>query len=294
MKIIVDTDIGNDCDDAGALAILHNLKNEKNIEILAILSSTSLIEGAYCTEAINNYYKHECLIGYNDKKGYFDHYKKKTYTQIVANKFHHNNSYLSYIKAFRKSLASANDNEVIFIALGPMHALKMALISNCDEYSKLNGIDLFNQKVKEVYVMAGKFCTEKIYFENTEVISEWNIKSDIKSFQYFMNNCHKEITFIPFELGMMLTGKNLKDINNPVKVSYDYAANGLRNSWDPITMYYALTNDNVSFKRSNKGIVKITDDGVSSFKENTNGKHYVLYSLLDDENIKEIIDNYLK
>ena len=161
MKIIVDTDIGNDCDDAGALAILHNLKNEKNIEILAILSSTSLVEGAYCVDVINNYYKYDCLIGYNDKKGYFDYNKKKTYTQIVADKFPHKNSYLSYIQAFRKSLASVKDNEVIFIILGPMHALKMALISNCDEYSKLKGIDLFNQKVKEVYVMAGKFCTEK-------------------------------------------------------------------------------------------------------------------------------------
>lgn len=26
MKIILDTDIGNDSDDAGALAVLHNLK----------------------------------------------------------------------------------------------------------------------------------------------------------------------------------------------------------------------------------------------------------------------------
>ena len=35
-KIIFDTDIGGDCDDAGALAILHEAQNAGKAELLAV------------------------------------------------------------------------------------------------------------------------------------------------------------------------------------------------------------------------------------------------------------------
>jgi hypothetical protein len=36
-KIILDTDFGNDCDDTGALAILHQMEYNGEAEILAVM-----------------------------------------------------------------------------------------------------------------------------------------------------------------------------------------------------------------------------------------------------------------
>ena len=64
------------------------------------------------------------------------------------------------------------------------------------------------------------------------------------------------MTFIPFETGLFLTGKNLiKDLNNPVYKCYEIYSNGIRESWDLVTMYYAISKDESLFIKSNKGFV---------------------------------------
>ena len=57
VKIILDTDMGPDCDDAGALALLHKLEKLGEAEILAVMHCTSSIWGPGCIDAINTYYK---------------------------------------------------------------------------------------------------------------------------------------------------------------------------------------------------------------------------------------------
>jgi len=54
-KIIFDTDIDTDCDDAGALAVLHALADNGEAEILATVVSTRYPYSAPCVEAINRY-----------------------------------------------------------------------------------------------------------------------------------------------------------------------------------------------------------------------------------------------
>ena len=55
--IIFDTDIGSDCDDAGALAVLHKLADKEEIIILGtIFSSNANPYGIGTAAAINQYY----------------------------------------------------------------------------------------------------------------------------------------------------------------------------------------------------------------------------------------------
>ncbi len=61
IKVIFDTDIGSDCDDAGALAVLHKLADDGLIEILATIHSSRTDTshnryGAGALDAINTYY----------------------------------------------------------------------------------------------------------------------------------------------------------------------------------------------------------------------------------------------
>ena len=56
VKIIYDTDMDTDCDDAGALAILHALADRGEAEILATVVSSRYRWSVPCVEAINRYY----------------------------------------------------------------------------------------------------------------------------------------------------------------------------------------------------------------------------------------------
>ena len=55
-KVILDTDFGNDCDDAGALAILHQMAYMGEVEILATVYPMNDDEGAAAIDAVNTYY----------------------------------------------------------------------------------------------------------------------------------------------------------------------------------------------------------------------------------------------
>ena len=56
MKFILDTDMGSDCDDAGALALLHQLSKQGKAEILAVTHCASERTGAVSIKALNDWY----------------------------------------------------------------------------------------------------------------------------------------------------------------------------------------------------------------------------------------------
>lgn len=293
MKIIIDTDIGNDCDDAGALALMHNLKKKYDFDVLAIGSSTPYIEGAHSIKLINDYYKNNCLIGQNYIFKDNEKIRNDLYTMKLCEIENVDKSikYETYVKALRKAYASS-DEKVDLVILGPFNAMYDFLMSKGDEFSPYSGLELVNKKTSHIYIMGGTFANPLKFFAGGYIKSEWNIKSDIKSVQYFINNVNVEMTFIPFESGLFLTGKNLINNNNPVYKCYQIYSNGLRESWDLVTMYYAISKDESIFNKSAKGTISIDDEGVTTFTESTRGKHDYLLNKNDDL-VKEVIDKYL-
>ena len=79
IKILLDTDLGGDCDDAGALAVLHKLADKGLCEILAVTHCSSGCCGAVTIKAINDWYKRpEIPIGVYKKREFLteDKYNK--------------------------------------------------------------------------------------------------------------------------------------------------------------------------------------------------------------------------
>ena len=64
-KIIFDTDIGGDCDDAGAFALLHRLCNKGEAELLAVTACYASPYVAGCIDAINTYFGRIVPVGVN-------------------------------------------------------------------------------------------------------------------------------------------------------------------------------------------------------------------------------------
>ena len=59
VRVIFDTDMDTDCDDAGALALLHALVNRKEALLLATMVSSRYPWSVPCVAAINKYYGRE-------------------------------------------------------------------------------------------------------------------------------------------------------------------------------------------------------------------------------------------
>lgn len=59
--------MGSDCDDVGALALLHEFENQGKVEILGIIYSSGAVPyGVGIIDAINRYYNHSAIpIGAN-------------------------------------------------------------------------------------------------------------------------------------------------------------------------------------------------------------------------------------
>ena len=56
VAVIFDTDLTTDCDDVGALAVLHALADLGEARILATMSSSKNPDTAPCLDAINTWY----------------------------------------------------------------------------------------------------------------------------------------------------------------------------------------------------------------------------------------------
>jgi hypothetical protein len=67
IQVILDTDMGSDCDDAGALAMLNEYANQGKVNILGVIYSSGAVPyGTGIIDAINRYYDNEDIpIGAN-------------------------------------------------------------------------------------------------------------------------------------------------------------------------------------------------------------------------------------
>ena len=93
-NIILDTDIGPDCDDAAALAMLNLYADQGLCRILGITHCTSNPYGAGTIDAINRYYGREGVeIGTYYGEGFLSDEKCMTYNRYIA--AHYPNRYVS-------------------------------------------------------------------------------------------------------------------------------------------------------------------------------------------------------
>ncbi|MBE6598635.1 MAG: hypothetical protein E7638_04250 [Ruminococcaceae bacterium] len=287
-KIILDTDLGPDCDDCGALAILDKYHKEGKAELLGVTHCTSDLNSVNVIAAINEWFGVDVPIGQTDRKGFFDGVEYQKYTKPVSDEYlktHEPAKYESAVPLMRRLLAEHRDVTLVFI--GPLNNMKELLVSEADEYSPLCGIDLVKQSVSTVVSMGG-------YFE-PPFTREFNIECDIPSAQYTTEHCPVPIVYCGFEAGRdVITGASLESCNDtyPVKQSYRlYIENSfLRPSWDLVTVYYALEPRLDRWIVSEECKIRFNDDATSAVSEGT-GARFVKYA--DERELEQIINGII-
>ncbi|MDY4186722.1 MAG: nucleoside hydrolase [Candidatus Borkfalkiaceae bacterium] len=288
IKIIFDTDIGGDCDDTGALAMVHRLAEKGLCELLCVTVSTSNPYSAGCADAINRWYNRVVPIGQTDKviPGDDEKFFEVCYGKHICENFE--NDYYgtgkkpeNAVKLLRKTLAKSSE-KVNFIVIGSLVNVAGLLLSKPDEISSLSGEELIKQKVECFSVMGGHFPKdgdEEVWFGTEQMLAECNIKVDISSAKIFFEKCPVNCVVSQFFIGWkMLTGNVLieRERKNPVAESYFVHSHGNRSSWDLTSAYYAILGTGDIFTLGFAGDIAVDDKGVTTFTERKNGKFRLL------------------
>lgn len=265
IKILLDTDLGSDCDDAGALAVLHRLADEKLCEIVAMTHCTSEINGAVTVKAINTWYKRPDIpIGQYKDGPFLEDEKCMRYTKPIAAEYLKDHSMPEFedsVRVIRRALAEERD--VVIVVIGMLNNIAGLIKSEADDISPLTGRELVRQSVKAMYVMGGHF--EDLTY------AEYNIVQSGESAQYVSQNFSKPIVYCGYELGdKVVTGQGLNAVaeDHPVRRAYciwnNYVwgkAEPLRCSWDLITVYCAVMQDTPLYKKSKAIGIDFDSDG---------------------------------
>lgn len=297
-KILLDTDMGNDCDDAGAMAMLCNFHKQNICRIAGIVAGTSRRDSLQTVCAICDYYGlSDIPMGELKREHLFDNtwsygYYARAVNAVYTNKYSFAPGENSVI-TMRKVLAESCDNSITFVEIGTQANIALLLDSPADGISPLSGKDLFNAKVAELVVMGGSFVDK--LGDDGKKFAEFNIQNDVPSAQKVLNDVRVPITFCPFELGEgIMTGRNFHSKPNPVGLAYEvFPTQRLRDSWDPISLYYAVMGTDEIFVLSENGIVGIDDDGVSEFCARKDGNHRILLAAASKSLIEEKLEKYM-
>ncbi len=243
-RIIFDTDMDSDFDDAGALAVLHALADKGECEILAVMHSTSTPWSVGVIDAINTYYARGDLpIGARKRT---DNDNRSSYAEKIAkdtSRFEHNvtdwnHKDVSQAKVLYKSiLAKQTDQSTTIVTVGPY-------LNLLDLLNDPEAVALIRKKVKLLSIMGGHF--------NPPGHTEWNMsqkgryEDGPKAGKAVVERWPTPVVWSDVHIGVRLpTGKRLQYTarDNPVREVYRLALhNKWRDhaSWDQSAVLFAV------------------------------------------------------
>lgn len=304
VKLIYDTDMGNDVDDALALGIIHNLQSRGECELLAVTITKDHPKSAPYIDAVNTFYGRPDIPIGMVRDGVTK--QDSRFTGIVDEKVGDALKYPHDLMSgddapdattlLRQVLAAEADGSVVIAQVGFSTNLARLLDSQGDEYSPLNGTELAAQKVKFISVMAGAFKPI-----NGNPHNEYNVVKDIPAGQELLKRWPTPIIFSGFEIGLetAVYQDSMKyDYNylpdHILEVSYRHYHKEYRDqpSWDLTSVLYAVRPARGYFDLSVKGYAHYDDEGYTFFRENDKGNHqYLIASPGQAERVKEALAN---
>lgn len=276
VRIIFDTDLGNDVDDAIAMVMLYRYADMGSAEIIAEGISKEGLAPAQCMDLFNSWY------GYPDvpfgvvRAGADCETDAVNYARAVADCLNEDGTprYLgtgidcaalpeAHV-LYREILRKQPDKSVTMVTVG--FSTNIARLLALDR-------DLVARKVNLLVMMACNFTGEQT--------SEYNVWKDIESARSIVSGWPVEIVFSPGELGVQ--------VNYPAEIIESFTENTPltdayksylpmpydRPCWDPTALVFAVEGSKY-FTVSEPGTVSISESGISTFEPSTDGLHRVL------------------
>ena len=298
-SVILDTDMGPDCDDVGALVTLIDYAKQYHFDILGICNCTSNRSGMGTIDAVARYcgYPIENL-GQWDQPGFMDDASCHKYTDEIAQRF--SEKYVAgtlnvapSVEFYRRTLAAAPDNGVVIIVIGMLNTLSALLDSAPDEFSPLSGKELIKAKVNALVSMAAILPEGR----------ECNVLNDYKAAENVFTNWPTAMYLSDFHIGwQIITGYDADkpQPENPLYESYRLWTDGrCRNSSYDLTavqfavlgqceFYSLLEPCRLEFYDAGTG----TPDATRTIPD-PEGRIYFMKKLVDDATIAADLNKFL-
>lgn len=289
--IILDTDIGPDVDDAGAVAVLHALADAGECTILGMMVSargSTETWGAPCLDAMNTFYgRPDIPIGVNRRAApaFGSRYNYEVAQEFPQDLGTGANAW-DTVDLYRKLLSEQANGSVTIVSIGFLSNLEDLLRSGPDQWSALNGKDLVAQKVRLWSCMGGRFPSG----------SEFNFNRHASASQYVVQEWPTRAVFSGYEIGSTIyTGFGLRSVPspNPIKRAYE-RYNGLNNrqSWDQTAVLYAVRGAQDYWLLNETGSCVVASTGSNTWSS-TDRNHAYLMPLMSTAGLVQIIEELM-
>lgn len=292
VPLIFDTDMGNDIDDAMALAMIHQLETKNLCKLLAVTSTKDHPLSAPYIDALNTFYgRPNVPIGAVRDGVAPDIGKFLSTVGTYPHDLKSGEDAPEAIGLLRKTLAAQADNSVVILQVGFFTNCARLLESKPDEYSPHDGMALIQKKVKGLVIMAGSFQT----IGNETHYLEYNAKLDIPATKLLAEKWPGPVVWSGFEIGIAAfypwaSMENDFAYTDKHIIKEGYLAYGDKNrpTWDLTTVLYAVFPDRGYFGLSGNGRVRVGDDGKTDFFPDGNGRHrFLTMDSLQTERVRE-------
>ena len=300
VRLIFDTDMGNDVDDAVALAIIHALESRGEAKLLAVTITKDNRWAAPFVDLMNTFYGRGGIpigIVHAGKTP-----EDSNMIRQPAERKRADGSFVyprhlvdgrqapEAVGVLRRVLAREADGGVVIVQVGFSTNLARLLDSKADEASPFSGLELAKRKVRLLSIMGGAFPEGK---------PEYNIETDIPAAKRLFAQWPGTIVTSGYEIGNKVlypAASILKDYSyaedHPLAEAYrDYMKMPYdRPMWDPTATLYAVRPD--SFSLSPPGVITVDEKGRTHFAADTSGRHHYLIATPEqnDAAVRAIIE----
>lgn len=276
VPLIFDTDMGNDIDDALALAVIHSLESRGEARLLAVTVTKDNPDAPLYCDLVNHFYGRGKIPVGMVKGGV----TPKDSAMIKVPVERREGGKLVYprgladarqaqdaVALLRATLAGQPDKSVVIVQVG--FSTNLARLLESDRA-------LVEKKVKLLSAMAGQFPTGR---------AEYNVKTDLPAAQKVFREWPTPIVASGYEIGEAIKFPAVsieRDFSyvrwHPVadayrqymKMPYD------RQTWDLTSVLYAVRPDRGYFSLSEPGRIEVDGEGRTKLTPATTGQHRYL------------------
>jgi inosine-uridine nucleoside N-ribohydrolase len=299
-KIIFDTDMTGDCDDCGALALLHALADTGEVEILGCIASfggNPYVVG--CIDAINTYYgRGDLPVGaVHDVYGWTE----SRYLEAIATdtaRYGHDlvtkADAPDHVHVYRELLASQPDGSVTIVTVGRLKALADLLDSKPDDISDLDGIALVKKKARHWVCMGGRYPNS-----GTKGEANFHTAGGAGYSKKAVEAWPLSVTFSGWEIGKeIMTGRTvMKDTeDNPVARAYRLflgSTEKQRESWDQTAVLVAVRGTAPWWDIETTGHNEVRPDGVNAWRSSPDKEQSYLVKRQSPAEIARLISSLM-
>jgi inosine-uridine nucleoside N-ribohydrolase len=293
VRLILDTDIGNDVDDALALAMIHALQNRAEVRLLAVTITKDNRYAAPFVDLVNTFYGcPDIPIGvvHNGKTR-----ESAPMLELPVQRRDSTGHYV-YPRRIQDGSQAPEAVELLTRILSeqPDHSVAIAQIGFSTNLARLlkapHGRELVQHKVNTLYLMAGNFVKPK---------PEYNVYTDPDSAKVLFEEWPTPMIFSGFEVGLAITfpyeaiERDFGYTNHhPIVEAFQIYVRKREDhpNWDSTAVLEAIRADRGYFDLSARGRVRLGPKSTTVFTPDAQGNcRYLILKPDQIARVRELI-----